>query len=88
MTFWGTDFFKSEDGEPVRYGSQVKVTILRQVDPDQADHLQGVAQIGTAILGGLVCLFVALLAVTGGSLVPIWLFVTSLTLLVHMVVLR
>ena len=68
MTFWGTEFFKSDDGEPVRYGSQVKVTVLRQVDPDQAKSLQGIVQMSTEVLGGIVCIFVALLAVIGGPL--------------------
>ena len=29
VTFWGTEFFKSDEGEPVRYGEQVYTTIVR-----------------------------------------------------------
>lgn len=39
-------------------------------------------------MGGLVLLLIALLVLLGDSLVPVWLFVTSLTFLTHIVVLR
>lgn len=29
VTFWASDFFKSEEGEPVRYGESVTTVILR-----------------------------------------------------------
>lgn len=72
----------------MRYGSQVKTTILRQVDPEKANSLEGAAQLGAIILGGLVCVFVVFLALSSGSFVPLWLFVTTLTLMVHMILLR
>ena len=85
VTFWGTEFFQSKDGEPVRYGSQISTTVLRQIDSEKANELEGIFGTGLLILGLILLLFVFLLLLTGGSLLPIWIFITSLTLLVHTV---
>ena len=34
--FWGVDWFKSDRGEPVRYGTKLNQPILRQIDPKLA----------------------------------------------------
>ena len=35
--FWGTHFFKSDEGVPVRYGTLLERTIVRQVEPATGD---------------------------------------------------
>ena len=83
VTFWGTEFFKSDEGEPVRYGEQVYTTIVRQVDPERAGDLEKNTQTAILILGSILMLFILILACTGESLLPIWIFGISLTTIVH-----
>ena len=87
ITFWGTQFFKSEDGEQVRYGSTIKTSILRQVKPALHDQFQLVTSIGMATLAGLLILLAFILLLTGDTLLPIWILLNSLTLIVHTAVL-
>jgi hypothetical protein len=88
ITFWGTQFFTSEDGEQVRYGSTLKTAILRQVKPGLHDQLQFITLIGMGVLAVLLILFALVLLITGDSPLPIWIFLNSLTLIVHTVVLK
>ena len=72
----------------MRYGSKLKTTILRQVDPELSSKLQSLTEFGMAIIAGLMLFLALLLVIAGDSLLPIWIFVTSLTLLVHTVLFR
>ena len=83
VTFWGTEFFESEEGEQVRYGSSVSVTILRQVEPEKANEICDVTEIAMMAVSGLVLVAFLLLTLIGGSCLPIWIFLTSLSLVVH-----
>lgn len=83
VTFWGTEFFESEEGEQVQYGSTVSATILRQVDPDRSKDIENFANLVMTVLMGLLLLIFFLAGLIGGSLLPIWIFLTTLSVIVH-----
>lgn len=82
--FWGVDWFKSANGEPVRYGTKLNRPILRQVDPNLASFLGMFGHI-LATLTALIMLFAALLT---GRLLATWIFLEALQLMSHLPLLK
>ena len=82
--FWGIDWFKSANGEPVRYGTKLSRPILRQVDPSLASSL-GIFGHILATLTALIMLFATLLT---GRLLSTWIFLEALQLMSHLPLLK
>lgn len=76
MTFWGTKYFKSSDGYEVKFGSSVEVSILRQLNPKDAELLDSGLHYIKAYVIAIALVSVALFSF--GSLLPLWIFVNSL----------
>ena len=76
----------SEDGAEVRYGSHVSTSILRQVEPGQASRFETITEYAMKALGGVLLFLLILMVGLGESLLSIWIFTTSLTLIVHTIV--
>ena len=39
VTFWGTEFFTSSEGKEVRFGEEVDIGVIRQVNPREAEEI-------------------------------------------------
>ena len=37
VTFWGTNYFKSSEGREVRFGAEVEIGVIRQINPKEAE---------------------------------------------------
>ena len=72
----------------MRYGSSLTQPITRQFDPKAANDLQILADLGMAIIAGLLVILALLLVIARDSFLPIWIFMTSLNLMVHIVLFR
>lgn len=81
VSFWGTDFFKSEDGESVRFGTRLERKIARQVSPSTGRAMVILGQV-LAVLTWTVCLFAIFIS---GRLLATWMFLNSLQLITHSV---
>ena len=77
--FWGTEFFRSWEGEDVRFGTKLSRPIIRQIDPELAEWL-GVAG---HILSNLITCVVIPVTILTGRLLPTWMFINSLQLILH-----
>ena len=80
VSFWGVNWFRSEDGEPVRYGSSLESPIVRQLDPETAENINKIVwptvfSIKSAILLSIVA--------SGGNLLPTWIFLHALQTMSH-----
>ena len=78
--FWGVEWFKSEEGVPVRYGTRLETPIIRQIDPVLAGRL---GELGHYISLGIAC-FLLLTVVLTRRLLPTWMFLNSLQLISHL----
>ena len=82
--FWGTQFFTSEEGVPVRYGTRLERQIVRQVEPATGRLIEAAGK-WLAALVWAVCLFSVLVS---RRLLPTWMFVNSLQLITHLLLCR
>lgn len=80
VSFWGVDWFSSSDGEPVRYGTQLQMPVLQQIDPERAESLR----VGSQILVTLAVILILLSTLVTGRLMPTWMFLNSLQLVSHL----
>lgn len=81
VTFWGTEYFKSQQGKEVRYGTTLYHPILRQINPIEGDGIDNLSYLnGWAYASILLILPFASL----GSLLPTWMFINSLQIIAHM----
>ena len=82
--FWGVDWFKSDKGEPVRYGTKLDRPILRQIDPTLAEWL-GVLGHVLMIISAMIMLMAAM---SSGRLLTTWIFLDALQLMSHLPLLK
>ena len=76
VTFWGTEYFKSSTGEEVKYGEEVSMKIIRQINMKEAEKLQyGMIYIKVYII---IIVLLAMAFFSLGSLLPMWIFINSL----------
>ena len=78
MTFWGTKFFKNIKNEEVLYGTTLKTQIFRQVNPEEAKTIDTHIPLGSNII----ILVIFCVCIIGAQL-PTWMFINSLSLIVH-----
>lgn len=76
VTFWGTNFFKSSEGKEVRFGAEVDIGVIRQINPREAEEIEGGLVYIKAYIIAIAISSIALFSF--GSLVPLWIFVNSL----------
>ena len=62
--------------------------VLRQVKPGTSIDLERIVKLIMAGIGGFLLVFGLLFLALGESLLPIWIFVTSLTLIVHTILFK
>ena len=82
VRFWGVDFFKSFKGVEVEMGHEVMWKISRQISDEVAESIESVQSVVNTITASalmLIFLFVGL----GGRLLPTWMFINSISLIVH-----
>ena len=77
--FWGTEYFRSWQGEDVRFGTKLTRPIVRQIDPELAEWL-GVLGHAAKILSSSIVMVVVTIT---GRLLPTWMFINSLQLILH-----
>ena len=86
ITFWGVEYFKSHQNKEVLFGTTLYWPIFRQISAseketiDSLDDILDVVWISTMLL--------ILPAITAGSLLPTWMFINSLQIIAHMVLLK
>ena len=87
ITFWGTDYFKNEYDEEVEIGTTVFYPLPRQFSSE--DEVEEVNEIADSISWIAILSFLLVAPViTAGSLLPFWIFVNSLQIISHMILLR
>lgn len=59
------------------------MVILRQVDSDNANELERITTVFMSLFAVSFLIVLILLLAMGNSLLPVWIFITSLSLLVH-----
>ena len=69
--FWGTEYFRSWQGEDVRFGTKLEWPIVRQIDPEIAGFL---GQFGHIVKFSNALGVMAVVAFTG-RLLPTWMFI-------------
>lgn len=82
VTFWDTQYFKSKKGAEVPFGSTATWEVIRQMpdyDSVSVESALGFSHFLLAVIG----LFVFLLILFCGPLLPIWMFINSMQLIVH-----
>ena len=86
VTFYGTEFFQSEDSSEVEFGTTLTVAILRQVSDDSTEVQAslGVAAVCSWVIAMTILLIPFFLCV-GNSLLPVFMFLVTLQLIAHMV---
>ena len=86
VTFWGVEFFKSFAGKEVEYGTTLYWPIMRQISGTEKESIQNV-NVSVKVL--LVTTFAMILPVIAvGSLLPTWIFINSLQIIAHTILLK
>ena len=86
VTFWGVEYFKSYQDKEVKFGTTLFWPIFRQISAsekqtvDSLDDILDVVWLGTMLL--------ILPVITAGSLLPTWMFINSLQIIAHMVLVK
>lgn len=78
--FWGVEWFKSDRGEPVRYGQRLEVPIIRQIDPELADLFSQFGDIAAKV--ALLAMLMTVIAY--GRILPTWIFLNALQVVSHL----
>lgn len=82
MTFWDTKLFKDKEGEAVPFGAEARWELMRQIKYSETDDVDSTL-IFSHILIGLIGFFFLMLILSCGPLLPVWMFINSLQLIVH-----
>lgn len=77
VTFWDTKYFKNRQGDEVRYGTELRTDIFRQINPDEAAQIDSLLDIYWPPFLLIFCFCII------GAQLPTWMFVNSLSLIVH-----
>ena len=87
MTFWGTKYFKNVDDVEIPLGAKVKQPILRLVNEEDIVDIETTQAIYTAPLVAAMS-FIVLTAFCGGRLLPTWMFLNSMQLILHVIMIK
>jgi hypothetical protein len=82
IRFWGTEFFKNKDGVEIPFGVEVTWDVIRQIAEEDKESVDSALTFSHALYI-LICLFIFLLVLTCGPLLPVWMFINSMQLIVH-----
>ena len=83
VTFWGVEFFKSQEGVEVEFGTELRWRIFRQLSSAQAEQIDGMYRVVSGVLS-TVLVVVTLFVGIGGRMLPVWMFLNSLQLVAHL----
>ena len=86
VTFWGVEFFKSLQGKEVEYGTTLYWPIMRQISETEKVSIQNVNGAIEVLLVATFAIILPVIAV--GSLLPTWIFINSLQIIAHTVLLK
>lgn len=87
VTFWGTKYFRNILGIEVPLGAKLKQPILRQVNGSDAEQIEITEDIYVSPLV-IASSFALLVAFCGGRLLPTWMFLNSMQLILHLILIR
>ena len=87
ITFWDTDFFKNEQGIEVPFGIELRWEIFRQMPTSEVDRVDIALRVSDTLLS-LIGVLIFFLVLSCGPLLPVWMFLNSLQLLVHVPLIR
>ena len=86
VTFWGVEYFKSYQNKEVKFGTTLYWPILRQISPSEQETVDNLNSILDTLWFGTMLLILPV--ITAGSLLPTWIFINSLQIIAHMVLLK
>ena len=87
VIFWGTEYFKNEEGVEVPFGAQVEWEVSRQMSSSQKDSVETTLFVSRTLLI-LIGIFTLLLVLSCGPLLPVWMFLNTLHLISMVPLLR
>ena len=87
IAFFGTKYFKDDLNREVPFGTELTWRVFRQIEPSSADSVS-TAQTFTSLAFWIAVIFVILLALCAGTLLPFWMFLNSLQLIAHLPMIR
>lgn len=85
MTFWGVDYFKSWQNKEVLYGTTLYYPLTQILGPD-TEYVGWLAELLKWPV--IISLILILPVMTVGSLLPTWIFLNSLEIISHMILLK
>ena len=77
VTFWGNHYFKNTQGNKVLYGTELRTDVFRIISPEEAANLDILLGITWTAVLIILCLGIV------GAQLPTWMFINSLSLIVH-----
>ena len=86
VTFWGVEYFKSSQNKEVKFGTTLYWPIFRQVSSSELETVDSLNSILDILWFGTMLLILPV--ITAGSLLPTWMFINSLQIIAHMVLLK
>lgn len=87
MSFFGTQFFKDVDGVEVAFGQQIHWQVMRQMQDPEGPIVQQTQYTSRFVLYVVgVCIFILIL--TCGPLLPVWMFINSMQLILHVILIK
>lgn len=82
VTFWGKSYFSNQAGEDVLYGTELTTDIFRQISNWEAEFIDSMVALWWPPL--MVIIGAAMI----GAQLPAWIFINSLSLIVHTLLLN
>ena len=86
LTFWGVEYFKSYQNKEVKFGTTLYYPIFRQVSASEKEVIDQLYSLLDKLFIGM--MLMVLPVITAGSLLPTWMFINSLQIIAHMVLLK
>ena len=86
VTFWGVDYFKSYQNREVKFGTTLYHPIFRQVSASEKETIDQLHSVVDFIF--ISTMLMVLPVIMAGSLLPTWMFINSLQIIAHMVLLK
>ena len=87
VTFWGTHFFADKQDREVPFGAEVRWELLRQMQLDEKEQVDEMLTYSFGILSAG-AFFSLVLVLSCGPLLPLWMFINSMQLILHLPLIR
>lgn len=86
VTFWGVEFFQSKDNKEVLWGTTIYWPLTRIITEEALEFTGWIVDFLKIFV--IIAFILAIPGVTVGSLLPIWVFINSLEIISHMILLK